>query len=371
MAQYTYYLIFVIALVGLLIKKRLSILSFLLIVLFSIIVSALRFGFGADYFSYQIIYENIMTVGHHLTIVNEPLYTLYNYFFIFFGLDYFSFVGLNTLLLIGIIVIWIKFSSVDKFSSYFIYISIFFLVWNLSTFRQAMALSLGVLLLYNKRLNLHLFIQLLIVPILAMFHVSALFFWVLLIFGSIPWKRYYHLVFLAIGLIFTLFPTQSILASIINNPSTDIVINIGKIRYYFNGMAFTNGFLNINAFMRLFFFGLIWVHYEHLTRTKYLKRMTDIFLVGMSLYFFLSFNALFASRLTIYALFLLVILLPEILSYYEDKQKWKRVLAMIVFVSLCTFMYFKDLYAIKEQLGIDDGKWYVEYQSIFDHLMTE
>ena len=300
------------------------------------LVYSFRFGFGADYFSYLVEYENISNYGYGIISFNEPLYTLYNQIAVFLGLEYLEFVILNTLILLTIILIWILQSSKHKNSSLYVYITFFFLVWNLSTFRQSIALSLGVLLFYNKRINFHLAIKLLSVLILAMFHVSALFFGVLLIFSLVPWKRYYHVILLAIGLLFTLFPTQSILASIINNPSVDIVINIDKIRYYFNGMVFSSGFLNINAFMRLFFFALIWVHYEYLSRTKYLKRMTDIFLVGMSLYFFLSFNALFASRLTIYALFLLVILLPEILSYYEDKQRWKWILAMSVFVSLCT-----------------------------------
>ena len=371
MSKFAYYIIYFLVAISLLLINKKSHLEFVLTVICVYFLGSLRASFGADYFAYKSIYEGITTTGGSLFLANEPLYYLYNQFSVFLGFDYYGFIALNTLLLLGFIIAWIFSSSIKPNYSFFVYFSFFFLVWNLSTFRQAMALSLGVLLLYNKHLSLHLLIKLFIVPILAMFHISALFFGVLLVFGSIPWKWYYHVIFLVIGLLFTLFPTQSILASIINNSSMDIVINIGKIRYYFNGMVFSNGFLNINAFMRLFFFGLIWVHYEYLSRTKYLKRMTDIFLVGMSLYFFLSFNALFASRLTIYALFLLVILLPEILSYYEDKQKWKRVLAMSVFISLCTFMYFKDLYAIKEQLGIDDGKWYVEYRSIFDQPIKE
>lgn len=370
MAPYTYYITFFIILTLLLLENLSNWTKILVSCLFIGLISSLRFNFGADYSAYQMIYNVIMSSQSAIFGI-EPLYSFYNQITQTLGLNYIGFIVFNTVTLLALIVLWILMSTNHHYRSFFVYMSFFFLVWNLSTFRQAMALSLGVFFLFNKRINTHLLIKLLIVPILAMFHVSAWFFGVLLIVGSIPWKKYYHVVFFIVSLVFTLLPSKEIITSVIYYNGLDVFTNIVKLRYYFNGMEFSSGFMNINAIMRIFFFGLVWVHYDLLTTSKYLKRMTDIFLVGMSLYLFLSFNALIASRLTIYALFLLVILLPEILSYYEDKQKWKRILAMSVFVSLCTFMYFKDLYAIKKQLGIDDGKWYVEYQSILDQPITE
>ena len=365
MSHYSYYIIFLVMLIPILLSKKTKYVYWITSILFLSIVTSLRYNFGADYTAYSKVFNLILT-NQAVSQNYERFYVMYNQLIQSLGFDYAQFVAINTIILLFFVISWILTSSRYKYQSFFVYVSFFLLVWNLSTYRQAMALSFGVLLLYNRKLNFHLIIKLLIVPILALFHVSALFFGVLLILGEIPWKKYYLLFLLVAGLLFTLLPTQEIIAQAINHPNFDVITNIYKIRYYFAKMTFTTGFFSINAMMRIFFFGLIWIHYEILTNTKYLKNMTDIFLVGMSLYFFLSFNALFASRLTIYALILLVILLPEILAYYEDKKPWMRIAAMSMFIGLCTFMYFKDLYAIKEQLGIDDGKWYVEYQSILD-----
>ena len=329
------------------------------------IVSSLRYNFGADYNAYGLIFNSISS-GQIKNFNIEPLYGVYNIIVHSIGLNYVGFVAFNTFLLLLLFILWIIMSSDYQYYSFFVYVTFFFLVWNLSTFRQSLALSLGVLLIYNRKLDFNTLIKFLIIPILSMFHFSAYFFGVLILVGSLKWNKKSIAIFFAIGLLYTFLPTQEILAQLIHNASLDGVYYIAKVRGYFDNMEFSFGFFNVSSLMRIFFFILVWAHYEVLRKTKYLQRITNVFLVGMTLYLFLSFNALFASRLTIYALILLVILLPEILAYYEEKKPWMRIAAMSVFIGLCTFMYFKDLYAIKDQLGIDDGKWYVEYQSILD-----
>ena len=72
-----------------------------------------------------------------------------------------------------------------------------------------------------------------------------------------------------------------------------------------------------------------------------------------------------AGRLSIYALILLVPVLPMIVGLYE-KNRVLHGLAVGAFIVLNFFFLFKDLVAMKQQLGIQDGSLIAEYHHIYE-----
>ena len=367
MINITYYYLLIIVAIPLFICKKNQIFWIIFIASVVTLVSALRFNFGADYQAYAGIYKSFSSLTDSVVLYgNEILYYLYNTVFIKLGLSYSMFVAFNSLFLMTVIVSWILLSSNNRYYSLSVYISFFYLVWNLSTFRQALALTIGSFLLFNAKLKFHLIVKILLVPLLGLFHVSAWIYIVLLVLGYLPWKKYAHLILFASALMFTLLPVQELIGTIINHSFLDSFLNIYKVRYYFKNMEFSYNLFNALVAMRVFFFALVWSHYDVLAKDKYHKMLVDTFLTGMTLYILLSFNTLFSARLTIYAFFLIILLLPEIVMHYFNRGPIIKTLVLFAFVLLSSFMYFKDLYAIKSQLGIVDDKWYVKYETILD-----
>lgn len=339
-----------------------------------LLFSAIRYGSGTDYYAYQSIYES--TIGQAFQSIGfiTAIETFYLNFMIlchWINLNFFQFVAFHALLMMSLVMAWIKMSSRYPVFSIFVYVSFFFLVWNLSAFRQVIPLLIGSFLFYNPKINLHWGIRFTISLILVFFHYSALFLSVLLILEFIPWNKKRLMIFFSFGLLMSLVPIREIILSLNVIPLISNTSLYQKFFSYLSGMPANLGFFDIGSLMRIFFITLLLLHYDKLVGiSPYLKKMVHVVIYGLSFFFFLKFSLITAQRLTIYALVLLTILIPEIVHLYDDQKKLVRSAALAALIGLNAFMYFKDLYAMKAQKALNEGstngKWYVEYHHIFE-----
>ena len=197
----SYFLIIYIPLIVTFLKKNK--LGLKIALLFLILVSGLRYEFGADYVSYYSIFNDIKDNNINVYIQGlEKGYVYLNKIIVFFNLDFmwifFIITSLN-LFLIYKILIYLEVDSKDYWFILFLYlISINYYFYHLSMLRQSVAIYLFIFslkYLYEKKL--YKFI--LIIMIGVCFHKSAI-----LLLGIYPIVKYLNrkrmIVLLIVGL---------------------------------------------------------------------------------------------------------------------------------------------------------------------------
>lgn len=197
----SYFLIIYIPLIVTFLKKNK--LGLKIALLFLILVSSLRYEFGADYVSYYSIFNDIKDNNINVYIQGlEKGYVYLNKIIVFFNLDFmwifFIITSLN-LFLIYKILIYLEVDSKDYWFILFLYlISINYYFYHLSMLRQSVAIYLFIFslkYLYEKKL--YKFI--LIIMIGVCFHKSAI-----LLLGIYPIVKYLNrkrmIVLLIVGL---------------------------------------------------------------------------------------------------------------------------------------------------------------------------
>lgn len=355
-------------------KKVVYIMAF-----FMLVFSVFRYGSGTDYFAYKSIYESTLNETYQFLSLQSSYETLYFNFMIFshsLGFNFFQFVALHSILLMFVILLWIKMSSRYPVTSLFLYFSFFYIVWNLSAFRQVIPLLLGSFIFYNEKINIPWWSKFVFSLFLVFFHFSALFYSALLIIELISWNKKRLILFFVFALAFSFIPIREMVLQL---NISDLIVNTSlyqKFFYYLSGMPATIGFFEIESLMRVFFIVLVMTHYDELIKiSPFMKRIVEVLVVGLSLFFILKFNLLTAQRFTIYALVLLVMILPEIVHLYDDKNRLIKYAVLAAFIALNVFMYYKDLYAMKDQKSLNEGitsdHWLVEYHHIFEPGILE
>ena len=334
------------------------------------LIAVFRFNIGSDYHSYYFIYEwtNDSGISSFLSS-NIGIEIGFKFVIVFFknlGLSYQVFIGSLSVFMLGLITHYIFANGRNRIMPLLVYYSMFFVVWNLSGLRQGLALTLAFYLLYNPKYSFNDWIRVFIVLLLSTLHYSALILLIFLVLEKIDWNQKRLLIFLVISVLFSLIPIQGIFVYLSQASFLGSLPFYQKAMYYIVGMAPTYGFLDVFSMMRIFFAVLVLVHYPRLVaENKQWKRIIDTLVLGMGIFLILSFNDLIAGRLSIYALILLVPVLPMIVGLYE-KNRVLHGLAVGAFIVLNFFFLFKDLVAMKQQLGIQDGSLIAEYHHIYE-----
>lgn len=333
-------------------------------------VSSIRFGIGADYFNYEFLYYSspssaFLDVMRDSTLNSiEPGFRLLIAFSRSLNFPYFLFISLLSILMIYLISRWILDNSVDRMQSFLVYISFFLIVWNFSALRQGLAISFGCYYLYNQRFNFTLLQRIFIILGLSMLHISALFYLVHMILSLIKWNRKKLILFLIFGLSLSMISYGDIF-TIFNS-----IEFLKKFTVYFTQQGGGIGFWDFKGLARLAFAVLALIAYPYIDQsTRIKKSILNDYILGLSLFFYLRFSDLVAARLSVYGFFLAILILPSIIHVLLEKFKkdrLKRVMIYIVFLSICSLYYTKDLGSLYTQAYMVSGSPYLSFATIFE-----
>jgi len=329
-----------------------------------LLMAIFRFGSGTDYFSYSYVYY--LVSDHSIFKVFSQLkdkeigFKLFMFIFRFLGLNYEVFVAVAAIVMVYFVYRWIDDNTDEVSYSYLVYYSMFYLVWMLSSLRQGMVLTLGCYFFFNRKFELRWLTQLLLILLLSTLHYTAFFFVIFIILQRFNLSKKIHLGFFAGGLVMSLIPIGSIMAEFVK-----FLPSLSKLTYYLTQQS-SYGFWDVKSLARIVLFGAVWIHYERLKKLKDLPdRFVDAYLVGLSLYFYLRFNELIASRMAIFGFILAVFLLPAILKLYQGK-KTLYVAGTAAFVLFNAFYLEKELLAMASQSGLPHKGYYVPYVTLVD-----
>ena len=320
----------------------------------------LRFGVGADYFAYGEIYYRMdpSNLNNSLKIFPdvELLYRWLNLFARFFGVPYHLFVGILSSVLMFITLKWLE-AFDDNFElSVLLYFTMFFFVWNLSAMRQGISIAVLLYLFFNSKKEYSITVKLIASIVMFFVHASSIIVFVLYIISSLKWTKKTLLIALVASIFMNFLPISTLAAYLENIPY------LNKILYYIDPVHLS--IFSFSALMRFFFFGIVFIHYDDLTRESNLSyKLINFTLLSFISYFFLMFSSLLASRVSVYGYILMVVIIPAILATYPS-QKVKRVLFASVF-AFSLFSFYKELSAMVDQTEYKYSMHQLNFETVF------
>ncbi|MEZ4358516.1 MAG: EpsG family protein [Eubacteriales bacterium] len=339
--------------------------SFKLLVLILLVFAFLRYGVGTDYFSYNFLYDRLnpslfleLTQG----VDNQEIgFRLFGSLLKGIGFSYQFY-----LIIIAFINIFFISLTCSKYSknptfSLLIYYSFYYLVWTFSGLRQGIVIAIGVyyLLEYIQK-NKHLRF-LLIVLLLTTIHLSALILIPLYFASKINFKKKTLLIILLSSLAFAMIPWGNILKNFIWIPF------ISRIILYIDTSTFSlTRLLDFQSIGRFVFLIIIFFYYDSYARQNEVsKKILNIYIISMILYFVFKFSELTAARLSIYGKILDMIILAN--TYYLYKERINRILYSVLMILLLVVYFNKELVALKTQTGlVTESQINIPYTSIID-----
>lgn len=344
-------------------KIALSVMPALFIILF-------RWGLGTDYFSYEYIYFNQPTdslaraIKSNVSSMEVGFKTLI-YVFRNLNIHYQVFVSSMSLVIYAFFIKWLGDLEVNTPLAIMLLNGMFFVVWVLSGLRQGLVLAIGSYLFLNKKDILNVWQSLIAILILSLFHMSAVFYILILLVKKIDFTRKQLTILLALSLLTTLLPIQYLLL-----PFESISI-VSKLMHYTSSNI---GFWDFSGLIRLLFASFILIFYNVFKENKLMNTYANISLIGFTTYFILKFSEVSAGRLNI---FTLVLMIPLFL-YFVNSLKSYRSLYLIAISGLFLFsmVYLqKDLRGHQMEVGKSSiDQIYklrlfneVDYQDYFDY----
>lgn len=344
-------------------KKITTSTKVLILFLLTSVIVTFRFGAGTDYFSYYYLYQTLDTRSLHsflLTNTNiEVGFKILQYLFQSLSISYHVSAVIIGLVTLALITKWILDSSDNPVLSFLIFYAMFFLVWILSAQRQGLVLALSLYLFYNPKVDLKLKTKVIILILLASIHISVLFVLPFLFIDRVDWNKKNLLLIFGISLVISYIPINEVLALFTFIPD--------KFVGYFQPPTSLLSFPNL---IRILFFMFVWFFYESLSISKFSKKITDSFLLGLSLYFMLSFSGIGAARIAIYTFTLIVLIFPIVLDKFDAFKILSRLgLGALLIYSLVFFQ--KEASAYIAQSGYTEESAYLKFESILNKDFTK
>lgn len=299
-----------------------------------IIIIFLRYGVGADYFSYQNIYEKVNPISLIKTLDRmpsiEPFYLSVNFIAKKIGLSYHMFSGIYASLLTIIILKWLEDNSPYFALSALLYYSILFIYWNISALRQGLVVTLLLFIYFNKRYAFKLWQKLLAVFILFFMHPTAIIVPIIYFISKFKWEKF-EFYFLLIAA-----PIFREMVKILINLIPSSLPYIGKIFKYMDYDSIR--IISAPSFMRIAFIIFIVHHYIRLIK-KYpeYRIMFNFSLLSLIGYFYLPTAMVVGTRTTIFGYYLIIIIFPMILSLYKSRELYTIVLYGLLGISAISF----------------------------------
>lgn len=308
--------------------------QFLLVLLPFLVVIFLRYGVGADYFSYENIFEKIEPTSLAGTIEKmptiEPIYLLISFVAKKVGLSYHMYAGLYASIITILILKWLQDNSPYFELSALLYYSILFIYWNISALRQGLVVTVLIFVYFNKRYEFKRWQRILAVGILFFMHPTAIIVPVIYVISLFKWQKIEFYLLLVSAPIF-----RKIIKIIIYlvPPSVPYVGKIFKYMDY-DSIRIISG----PSFMRIAFIVFIVHHYIRLVKRypKY-RVMFNFSLLSLIGYFYLPTAMVVGTRTTIFGYYLIIIIFPMVLSLYKSKEVYTLVLYGLLGLSAISF----------------------------------
>lgn len=307
---------------------------FILVMLPFILIIFLRYGIGADYFSYESIYGKVDPNNISGTIDRmpkiEPLYLLMNIFAKKIGIPYHLFSGLFASGLTFLILKLLLDNSPQFELSALLYYSTLFIYWNISALRQGLVVTVLLFVYFNRHYEFTVYQRLFAVAFLSFIHPTAIIVPILYLISLFPWEKieFYLLLILA--------PIFREVVKIIINIIPPSLPYLGKIYKYvdYNSIQL----ISAPSFMRIAFIVFIVHHYVRLLE-KYpeYRIMFNFSLLGLIMYFYLPTAMVVGTRTTIFSYYLIILIFPMILSLYKSKEIYTIVLYGLLGLSFISF----------------------------------
>ncbi|MBC7087117.1 MAG: EpsG family protein [Tissierellales bacterium] len=332
-----------------------------------LLLSFFRYGVGADYFAYSYLYSRLNS-----SIIKELVSGLDNQEVLFRLLGS-SIKSLGTpyqlyLIILASINLYFIYKLCKKYSlnpriSILIYYSFYYFVWTFSGLRQGLTISIGLYYLLEalekERIN-----KLIIVTIILTFiHSSSIILLPMYLFLKKDHSKSIMILLLIFSIGFALLPLNIVINRFIGVP----ILN--RVAPYLVSDARLINIFDFQTFGRLFFVGIILYYYDNnfsINSTRlFSKKLNNMYLISIILYFFLKSSELTASRIAIYGSLIIIIQLSNFLYTYNNNKNRILYFIFLIFIS---FLYLnKELLAMKSSSGlITDFNIYVPYTNIFN-----
>ncbi|MEC1374186.1 EpsG family protein [Heyndrickxia oleronia] len=358
-----YYIIFLIGIFFSLLQDKKKVL-FIIYTLILLLLAYFRYGVGPDYFAYEYLFyrlnESPLKEVLYGLDQQEPLFRLLGSIMKFSGFSYQSYlIFIATINLVFIYKICKKY-SVNPTLSLFLYFCFYYFVWTYSGLRQGMTMAIGAYYLLeciNQRKHLKFFM---IVIILSFIHTSSLILIPLYVISKMNFskKQLIYLSFLSI--LVAVLPIGTLISYLNNAPF------IGRILPYTDIGYSINNIFDFQSIGRIVFLIIAFFYYDVFSKQSELnKKMINMYVISLMIYFLFKFSELTAARLSIYGKFLDVIILTNIYYFYKDKVNKAIYIGGLIILS--TMYMFKELHSLKERTGLESNyALIVPYTNIFN-----
>ena len=358
MYYFTFIYLFALALLSNKIKDRRQ-MFYAFLPLFLIVI--LRYGVGADYFSYERIFYNIklddLDIVSALTRMTniDILFKFISILAVKIGLSYHFFVSVLVTLLTYITLRWIKNNSPNFLLSVFLHFSMLFFYWNLSALRQGIVVSVSLYVYFNNKKEFSLKAKLITSFILLFMHPTAIIVPIIYFFSLINWNQKKLLLLLLI----------SPISRIIFNPfTTRILTKLPIINKAIKYISYNSiNYLSLPSLLRFTFIVVILWHYDGLVK-KYPKQkiMFNFSLLFLIMYFYLPFSMLIGTRVTIFGYYLTIVIFPMILSLYNTKKYKLVVLSGIMLWSFVSF--YNEYSKLLDRTKYSLSAWQLNFETV-------
>ena len=358
-----FYIVFAIGLLfSLLPQKKIAAKIYAVIL---VVLAAFRFGSGADYFSYALIYYKALP-----SVINEISnpqgtheigFRLIEALFKSLGLSYQVF--LAGMAVIGIYFIYkacVKYSS-NPTLSLVIYFACYYFYWTYSALRQGFALTIGIYFLLETVRDNKTKKFIVITLLLSLIHASALYLLVLYFLSKLKLGKSQLIVITILAMIVGAFPIGRILLSL-----SKLMPALKRIVPYLSSdQSFINIF-DIQTIGRLGFLVIAFVFYDRYAEQSHVnKKILNMYIISFILYFALKSVELMAARFAIYGRVLDIVILANIV--YLIKNKYSRYIFIACLTGVLVAYLFKELAFMEYYIEIvDSNPYHTPYVNIFN-----
>lgn len=325
-------------------------------------VIVFRFGLGADYFTYNFLYnelvlENVLNVSN-LSSGLEVGYNLIAAIAKSVGVSFHVFFVILNLIALSFMLKWIYDTSENIAVSTILYFSMFFVVWNLSAIRQFLVIAIGLYYFLNKKVNLKLYVKLLIILLLTQIHFSAIFWVLILAVENIKFSRK-TLIFVTFGaFLFSMLPLNNILSGLGSIPL------LSKLTSYM--VPNRLGIVTFKTLVRLAFSIGILVFYDLFSmKDKYYEKLARLALYGFIFYFLTAYFGVASERLAVYTFFGVIVLAPVIVDDFSRKNGIAKYAMVSIFCLAVGVYTVKELSTLKTQSEYRSDLYFA-FPTVFD-----
>lgn len=302
-----------------------------------IVINFLRFGYGADYFSYQRLYDDIKLFSVSNIFSNslglEPLFVAFSLLSAKLGISYHIFAGLFASTISVVTIVWLSKSSKNFEWSVLLFYVMHYSVWNLSALRQGLSMVILFYIFFNYKREYKLSTKIIAVVASMMIHSSAIIVPIFYLISKLKWKKQYFLYLLLLVPIIRFIFRPEIMILFESLPV------IGKFTRYLSGNQVS--LFGFTSLVRIFFFTVMYIYYDRLVE-KFPKYTTMFNFVTFSflIYLFIPFSTVIATRVTVYGYFLSIVVFPMIVDLYTDEKLIGVKIRNVMLVGLMSFSLF-------------------------------